>query len=90
VTNTIWFEWFSFTQVKKTLQMMVRSHTRKLFAWKVCLVCMGAGDDDKTMIWLNKASDARVNPSILLRPTWDPLRPDTRLKDLMGHIGLAA
>jgi hypothetical protein len=51
---------------------------------------VGIGDDDQAMIWLNKAYEARFNPSILLRPAWDPLRSDARFKDLMRRIGLAA
>jgi hypothetical protein len=32
------------------------------------LVYVGLGDHDQAMIWLNKAYEARFNPSILLRP----------------------
>src|SRR5208283_3617600 len=46
------------------------------------------GDHDQAMVWLNKAYDARFNPSLLLRPAWDPLRSDVRFKDLLGRIGL--
>jgi len=36
----------------------------------VALVYVGLGDLDKAMIWLNKAYEARSNPSILLRPAF--------------------
>jgi TolB-like protein/DNA-binding winged helix-turn-helix (wHTH) protein/Flp pilus assembly protein TadD len=56
----------------------------------VALIYVGLGDHDQAMSWLNKAYEARFNPSILLRPAWDPLRSDARFKDLMHRIGLAA
>ena len=34
----------------------------------VALIYVGLGDNDQAMVWLNKAFDARFNPSILLRP----------------------
>jgi hypothetical protein len=40
------------------------------------------------MSWLNKACDARFNPSILLRPAFDPLRGDVRFRELRKRIGL--
>ncbi len=55
----------------------------------VALIYVGLGDHDQAMSWLNKAYEARFNPSILLRPAWDPLRSDARFKDLMRRIGLA-
>jgi Flp pilus assembly protein TadD len=54
----------------------------------VALIYVGLGDHDQAMIWLNKAYEARFNPSILLRPAFDPLRSDARFKDLRRHIGL--
>jgi TolB-like protein/DNA-binding winged helix-turn-helix (wHTH) protein len=56
----------------------------------VALIYVGLGDHDQAMSWLNKAYEARFNPSILLRPAWDPLRSDARFKDLMSRIGLPA
>jgi TolB-like protein/DNA-binding winged helix-turn-helix (wHTH) protein/Flp pilus assembly protein TadD len=54
----------------------------------IALIYVGLGDQDQAMIWLNKGYEARFNPSILLRPTFDPLRPDTRFKELMRRFGL--
>jgi hypothetical protein len=49
---------------------------------------VGLGDHDQAMIWLNKAYEARFNPSILLRPAFDPLRSDARFGDLRRRLGL--
>src|SRR4029077_669841 len=42
----------------------------------VALIYVGLGDRDQAMNWLNKAYEARFNPSILLRPGFDVLRSD--------------
>ena len=52
------------------------------------LIYVGLGDKDQAMIWLNKAYQARFNPSILVRPVFDPLRSDARFRDLLRRIGL--
>jgi TolB-like protein/DNA-binding winged helix-turn-helix (wHTH) protein/Flp pilus assembly protein TadD len=54
----------------------------------IALVYVGLGDHDQAMIWLNKAYEARFNPSILLRPGFDPLRDDPRFVDLRRRLGL--
>jgi TolB-like protein/DNA-binding winged helix-turn-helix (wHTH) protein/Tfp pilus assembly protein PilF len=54
----------------------------------IALIYVGLGDNDRAMIWLNKAYQARFNPSILMRPVFDPLRPDPRFQDLLHRIGL--
>ena len=54
----------------------------------IALVYVGLGDHDQAMVWLNKAYEARFNPSILLRPSFDPLRSDARFKDLRRRVGL--
>jgi tetratricopeptide (TPR) repeat protein len=54
----------------------------------IALIYVGLGDNDQAMIWLNKAYQARFNPSILLRPAFDPLRSNPRFQDLLHRIGL--
>jgi TolB-like protein/DNA-binding winged helix-turn-helix (wHTH) protein/Flp pilus assembly protein TadD len=54
----------------------------------IALVYVGLGDNDQAMTWLNKAYEARFNPSILLRPAFDPIRSDARFRDLLRRIGL--
>ena len=54
----------------------------------IALIYVGLGDNDRAMMWLNKAFRARFNPSILMRPVFDPLRSDPRFQDLLHRIGL--
>jgi TolB-like protein/DNA-binding winged helix-turn-helix (wHTH) protein/Flp pilus assembly protein TadD len=54
----------------------------------IALIYIGLGDQDQAMIWLNKGYEARFNPSILLRPAFDPLRSNAQFKDLLRRIGL--
>lgn len=54
----------------------------------IALIYMGLGDRDQGMIRLDKAYSARFNPSILMRPAFDPLRSEARFKDLRRRIGL--
>jgi hypothetical protein len=55
----------------------------------IALIYVGLGDRGQAMTWLNKAFDARFNPSIL-RPGFDSLRSDVRFQDLWRRIGLPA
>jgi tetratricopeptide (TPR) repeat protein len=54
----------------------------------IALIYVGLGEQDPAMIWLNKAYEARFNPSILLRPAFDPLRSNVQFRDLRRRIGL--
>ncbi len=54
----------------------------------LALVNVALGNRDAAFVWLNKAYAARFNPSILLRPAWNPVRTDPRFKDLLNRIGL--
>jgi TolB-like protein/DNA-binding winged helix-turn-helix (wHTH) protein/Flp pilus assembly protein TadD len=54
----------------------------------IALVYEGLGDQNQAMAWLNKAYDSQFNPSILLRPAFDPLRSDARFSDLLRRLGI--
>ena len=54
----------------------------------IALIYVGLGDNARAMIWLNKAYRARFNPSILMRPGFDPIRADPRFQELLHRIGL--
>jgi TolB-like protein/DNA-binding winged helix-turn-helix (wHTH) protein len=54
----------------------------------IALIYVGLGDLNQAMAWLNKAYDARFNPSILIRAAFDPLRADARFRDLRHRVGL--
>jgi TolB-like protein/DNA-binding winged helix-turn-helix (wHTH) protein/Flp pilus assembly protein TadD len=54
----------------------------------IALVYVGLGDHDQAMVWLDKAFEARFNPSILLHPGFDPLRSDARFVELRRRAGL--
>src|ERR1700758_247003 len=54
----------------------------------IALIYVGLGNRDQAIIWLEKAYEARFNPSILLRPAFDPLRSDPRFQNLARRIGL--
>ena len=54
----------------------------------IAFVYVALGDMDEAMRLLERAHQARFNPSILLRPGWDRLRSDERFKALLGQIGL--
>ena len=54
----------------------------------IALIYVGLGEKDQAMTWLEKAYTERFNPSILLRPTFDPMRSDPHFKNLAQRIGL--
>ena len=55
---------------------------------EIALVYVALGDRNQAMNWLEKASAERFNPSILLRPAFDSLRPDRHFQELVHRIGL--
>ena len=56
---------------------------------EIALIYVGLGNNDQAMTWLERAYEERFNPSILARPSFDPLRSDKRFHDLMHRIGLS-
>ena len=59
-----------------------------LNASEIALIYVGLGEKDQAMKWLEKAYKEHFNPSILLRPAFNPLRSDPRFQDLVHRIGL--
>lgn len=59
-------------------------------ASEVALIYSGLGEKKDAIAWLQKAYAARFNPSVLLRPVFDPLRSEPGFKDLLRRIGLPA
>ncbi len=57
-------------------------------ASEIAVIYASLGDMDQAMNWLEKAYEERFNPSILLRPGFDPLRSDSRFQSLVHRIGL--
>lgn len=55
---------------------------------EIALVYVGLNDRDQAMAWLEKAYAERFNPSVLLRPAFDPLRSDARFQNLVHRIGI--
>ena len=58
-------------------------------ASEIAMVYAALGDKDHAMMWLNRAYSERFNPSVLLRPGFDPLRADPRFQDLERRVGLS-
>ena len=65
-----------------------RSNSTYSNAAEIAVIYASLGDADQAMTWLEKGYEQRFNPSVLLRPGFDPLRSDPRFKDLVRRIGL--
>jgi TolB-like protein/DNA-binding winged helix-turn-helix (wHTH) protein/Flp pilus assembly protein TadD len=55
---------------------------------EIASVYAALGDSDQAMAWLERGYQERVNPSVLLRPGFDPLRADPRFQGLVRRVGL--
>ena len=51
------------------------------------MIYAGLDETDQALTWLEKGYEQLFNPSILVRPAFDPLRSDRRFQDLPGRIG---
>jgi TolB-like protein/DNA-binding winged helix-turn-helix (wHTH) protein/Flp pilus assembly protein TadD len=54
----------------------------------IALIYAGLNERDQAFAWLEKAYESRFNPSILLRPAFDSLRPDHRFQSLLRRLAL--
>jgi TolB-like protein/DNA-binding winged helix-turn-helix (wHTH) protein/Flp pilus assembly protein TadD len=66
-----------------------RSRVSYSNASEIAVVYAALGDNDQAMTWLEKGYEERFNPSVLLRPGFDPLRADARFQDLERRVGLS-
>jgi tetratricopeptide (TPR) repeat protein len=57
-------------------------------AAEIATIYASLGDADQALAWLEKGYDERFNPSVLLRPGFDPIRSDSRFQNLLHRIGL--
>jgi TolB-like protein/Flp pilus assembly protein TadD len=55
---------------------------------EIALIYVGLGKNDEAMTWLERAYQERFNPSILARPSFDPLRHEKQFQVFMQRIGL--
>jgi len=74
--------------VKLLGDLKKRSNASAPHASEIAMICVALGDTDQAMSWLEKGYDERFNPSVLLRPGFDPVRSDPRFRDLLRRIGL--
>ncbi|MGB8583883.1 MAG: hypothetical protein WCD47_23915, partial [Candidatus Sulfotelmatobacter sp.] len=66
-----------------------RSNPAYSYAPEIAIVYVSLGDADQAVNWLEKGYEERFNPGVLLRPGFDPLRSDSRFKDLLHRMGLS-
>jgi TolB-like protein/DNA-binding winged helix-turn-helix (wHTH) protein/Flp pilus assembly protein TadD len=77
------------SEAKKLLSdLEKRSNSSYSHASEIAEIYLALGDTDQAMNWLEKCFNERFNPSVLMRPGFDPLRSDPRFKDLLRRIGL--
>jgi TolB-like protein/DNA-binding winged helix-turn-helix (wHTH) protein/Flp pilus assembly protein TadD len=74
--------------VKLLGDLKKRSDPGYSHASEIAVIYAALGDKNQAMTWLEKGYEERFNPGVLLRPGFDPLRPDPRFQELMHRIGL--
>jgi TolB-like protein/DNA-binding winged helix-turn-helix (wHTH) protein/Flp pilus assembly protein TadD len=65
-----------------------RSEPRNSHASEIAMIYAALGDRDHAMTWLERGYEERINPGVLLRPGFDPLRSDPRFQGLVRRMGL--
>jgi TolB-like protein/DNA-binding winged helix-turn-helix (wHTH) protein/Flp pilus assembly protein TadD len=63
------------------------SHPGYSHASEIAVIYAALGDKNQAMTWLENGYEERFNPGVLMRPGFDPLRPDARFQDLLRRIG---
>jgi TolB-like protein/DNA-binding winged helix-turn-helix (wHTH) protein/Flp pilus assembly protein TadD len=76
------------SEALEILNDMSKRSNNSSSAAEIALIYAGLGKKDEAMAWLEKAYSERFNPSILLRPCFDPLRSDLHFQELVRRIGL--
>jgi TolB-like protein/DNA-binding winged helix-turn-helix (wHTH) protein/Flp pilus assembly protein TadD len=66
-----------------------RSEPGYSHASEIAMIYAALGDPDQAMTWLERGFEERVNPGVLLRPGFDPLRSDPRFQGLVRRLGLS-
>jgi TolB-like protein/DNA-binding winged helix-turn-helix (wHTH) protein/Flp pilus assembly protein TadD len=56
---------------------------------EIAMIYTALGEKDQAISWLEKGYEARFNPGVLERPSFDALRSDPRFQDLLHRIGLS-
>ena len=74
--------------IKLLNDLQKRSNSSYSYGSEIATIYASLGDSDQAMKWLEKAFEERFNPGVLLRPGFDPLRPDPRFKDLVRRVGI--
>ncbi len=79
------------TEAEKLLGALRKSSSPgALHASEIAMTCVALGDTDQALRWLEAGYGERFNPSVLLRPGFDPLRSNPRFQDLLRRIGIPA
>jgi Flp pilus assembly protein TadD len=74
--------------VKLLNDLKKRANSSYSNAAEIAVIYVALGDTDQATNWLEKGYEERFNPSVLLRPGFDPVRSDPRFQDLSRRIGL--
>jgi TolB-like protein/DNA-binding winged helix-turn-helix (wHTH) protein/Flp pilus assembly protein TadD len=69
-------------------ELQHRSRPGFSHASEIATIYAALGDKDRAMSWLEKGAEERFNPGVLIRPGFDPLRPDPRFQNLVRRVGL--
>ncbi len=77
------------TSIRSWIDLKNKSNHKPSYAADIALVYAGLDEKDQAFAWLDKAYKERFNPSILMRPAFDVLRPDPRFQDLLRRLGLS-